>query len=134
LGTVFKVDPTGTFSVLYTFLPCTDPPCSLGQVRNAVYAHHLVRDSKGNLYGIEEINDCALGGGCLFRIDTKGNITDLYDFTENQSGDPFLPQMGVVLGSDDDVYGSTPIGGSGQPGCDDEGFQGCGSVFHLTAH
>ena len=134
LGTVFKVDTTGAFSVLYTFTPCTDPPCTLGQVRNSVYAHHLVRDSKGNLYGIEEINNCALGGGCLFRIDTKENIADLYDFTEDQSGDPFLPQMGLVLGSHDDVYGSTPIGGSSQPGCDDQGFQGCGSVFHLTAH
>lgn len=134
LGTVFKVDTAGVFSVLYTFLPCTDPPCTLGQVRNSVYAHHLVRDSRGNLYGIEEINNCAFGGGCLFRIDTKGNIADLYDFTEDQSGDPFLPQMGLILGSDDDVYGSTPIGGSSQPGCDDEGFQGCGSVFHITAH
>jgi uncharacterized repeat protein (TIGR03803 family) len=134
LGTIFKVDTTGAFRVLYTFIPCTDPPCTEGQVRNSVYAHHLVRDSKGNLYAIEEDNDCALGGGCLVRIDTKGNIADLYDFTQDQSGAPFLPQIGVVLGSHDDVYGSTPIGGSLQPECDDEGFQGCGSVFHISAH
>jgi uncharacterized repeat protein (TIGR03803 family) len=133
LGTIFKVDTSGKFSVLFTFSPCTDPPCTNGQVRNSMYASHLTRDSQGNLYGIEEFNNCALGGGCLFKIDTQGNITDLYDFTEDESGDPFYGSMGLVLGPDGDFYGSTPIGGSAQPACDDQGFtQGCGSVFHLV--
>jgi uncharacterized repeat protein (TIGR03803 family) len=132
LGTIFKVDPSGAFSVLYTFKPCLNPPCHDGEVRNSVYAGHLVRDSKGNLYGIEEDNDCEFGGGCLFKIDTEGKITDVYNFTQQESGSPFYPQMGLVLGPHDDFYGSTPIGGSAQPGCDNEGFQGCGSVFHLV--
>jgi uncharacterized repeat protein (TIGR03803 family) len=132
LGTIFKVDTSGKFSVLFTFSPCTDPPCTKGQVRNSLYASHLVRDSKGNLYGIQEVNNCAFGGGCIFRIDTKGKITDLYDFTQDQSGSPFYQQIGLVLGSDGDFYGSTPLGRSLQPECDDEGFQGCGSVFHIT--
>ncbi len=133
VGTIFKVDTSGKYSVLFDFVPCTEPPCTQGQVRNAVFALHLARNSKGNLYGIEEVNNCALGGGCLFRLDTKGNLAVLYDFTEQQSGAPFVIGMGLVLGSDGDVYGSTPIGGSGQPQCFDEGFtSGCGSVFHLT--
>ena len=133
LGTIFKVDTSGIFSVLFTFRPCTDPPCSDGKVRNSLYASHLARDSQGNLYGIEMVNNCAFGGGCIFRIDTKGKITDLYDFTQDQSGAPFFyDAMGLVLGSDGDFYGSTAIGGSAQPECYDEGFQGCGSVFHLT--
>ncbi len=132
LGTIFKVDTTGKYSVLFTFSPCTDPPCTKGQVRNSLYASHLARDSKGNLYGIQEVNNCAFGGGCIFRIDTKGNIADLYDFTEDQSGDPFYQQMGLVLGSDGDFYGSTPLGGSEQPECDDNIGVQCGSVFHIT--
>ncbi len=134
LGTIFKVDTTGKYSVLFTFSPCTDPPCTKGQVLENLYASHLVRDSKGNLYGIQESNDCAFGGGCIFRIDTKGNITDLYDFTEEESGDPgFYDAMGLVLGSDGDFYGSTPYGGSEEPECfDNLGSQACGSVFHLT--
>jgi uncharacterized repeat protein (TIGR03803 family) len=133
LGTIFKVDTTGKYSVLFTFSPCTDPPCKEGQVLNHLYASHLVRDSKGNLYGLQEVNNCAFAGGCLFRIDTKGKITDLYDFTQDQSGAPIIPSMGLILGSHGDFYGSTPIGGSAQPECNDEGFiQGCGSVFHLT--
>jgi uncharacterized repeat protein (TIGR03803 family) len=135
VGTIFKVDTSGKFSVLFTFVPCTQPPCSEGQVRNPVFALHLVRDSKGNLYGAEQSNDCAKGGGCLFRLDTKGNLTDLYDFEgENEGPDGFTPQ-GVVLGSDDDVYGSMFLGGPPEIGCEDGGFtNGCGTVFHLTAH
>jgi uncharacterized repeat protein (TIGR03803 family) len=133
LGSIFKVDTSGKYSVLFTFSPCTNPPCRDGKVRNSLYASHLVRDAEGNLYGLEMVNDCAFGGGCLFRIDTKGKITDLYDFTQDQSGAPIIPSMGLVLGSHGDFYGSTPVGGSAEPECDDEGFtQGCGSVFHLT--
>lgn len=133
LGTVFKVDTSGKFSVLFTFSPCTQPPCTMGQVRNSLYASHLVKDSKGNLYGIEEVNNCALGGGCVFRIDTKGRITDLYDFTEDQSGDPsFYDAMGLILGSHGDFYGSTPFGGSAEPECFENIGAPCGSVFHLV--
>jgi len=133
VGTIFKVDTSGQFSVLFTFAPCTAPPCTQGQVRNPVFAYHLVKDSRGNLYGIEEVNNCSVGGGCLFRLDTKANLTNLYDFTPQESGAPFASSMGLVLGSDGDVYGSTPIGGPPQAGCQENGFtQGCGSVFHLA--
>jgi len=132
LGTIFKVDTSGKYSVLFTFSPCTDPPCTKGQVRNSLYASHLVRDTKGNLYGIEMVNNCAFGGGCLFRIDTKGKITDLYDFTQDQSGAAIIPSMGLLLGSDGDFYGSTPVGGSAEPECFDNIGEACGSVFHLT--
>jgi len=132
LGTIFKMDTSGKYSVLFAFKPCTEPPCTKGQVLNHLYASHLVRDSKGNLYGIQEVNNCAFAGGCIFRIDTKGNITDLYDFTQEQSGSPFYQQMGLVLGPDGDFYGSTPLGGSEQPECDDNIGVPCGSVFHIT--
>jgi hypothetical protein len=37
--------------------------------------------------------------------------------------------MGVVFGSDGDVYGSMFIGGVDEPDC----TNGCGTVFHLAA-
>lgn len=124
LGTVFKVDTSGKYSVLFTFTPET--------TLNHLYASHLARDSGGNLYGIQQANNCA-GGGCIFRIDPKGNYTDVYDFTFEQSGDPsFYDAMGLVLGSDGDFYGSTPFGGSGEPECFDNFGEPCGSVFHIT--
>jgi uncharacterized repeat protein (TIGR03803 family) len=119
LGTVFKVDTSGKFSVLFTFTPNT--------TRNAVYATHLAMDSKGNLYGLQQYNNCTKGGGCLFRIDSKGKYTDLYDFEGlGEGGDGFLP-VGVVFGSHGDVYGSMFIGGVDEPDC----TNGCGTVFHL---
>lgn len=120
LGTIFKVDTSGKFSVLFTFTP--------NQTRNPVYASHLVRDSKGNLYGAEQSNDCAKGGGCLFRIDPKGNYTDLYDFEGYGEGQDGNQPMGVVFGSDGDFYGSMFIGGKDEPDC----TNGCGTVFHLV--
>lgn len=120
LGTIFKVDTSGKFSVLFTFTPA--------QTRNAVYANHLLRDSKGNLYGAEQSNNCAKGGGCLFRIDPKGNYTDLYDFEGEGEGPDGFDPMGVVFGSHGDFYGSMFIGGKGEPDC----TNGCGTVFHLV--
>jgi uncharacterized repeat protein (TIGR03803 family) len=135
VGTIFKVDTSGKFSVLFTFVPCTLPPCTQGQVRNPVYATHLVRDSKGNLYGVEQSNDCAKGGGCLFRLDTKGNLTDLYDFEGENEGPDGFTATGVVLGSHNDVFGTMFVGGPPETECQDFGFtNGCGTVFHLTAH
>jgi uncharacterized repeat protein (TIGR03803 family) len=125
LGTVFKIDTSGKFSVLFTFTPET--------TLNPVYASYLLRDSTGNLYGLEQSNNCApLHGGCLFRIDTAGNYTDLYDFEyEGEGADGFTP-MGIVFGLDDDVYGSMYTGGSSNGGGDCT--IGCGTVFHLSAH
>jgi uncharacterized repeat protein (TIGR03803 family) len=116
-GTVFKLDTkTGVFSVLFT-----RPPTLSGS--GAYFASLLARDSKGNLYGADKFGG-ANNTGCLFRIDTKGNYTDLVDFQEQVAGenqDGFFP-AGIVLGSADDVYGGMSMGG----------FDGFGTVFHIT--
>jgi uncharacterized repeat protein (TIGR03803 family) len=119
LGTVFKVDTSGQFSVLFTFTPETS--------HSFYYANLLVRDTQGNLYGLQQSNNCALGGGCLFKVDTQGNYTDLYDFPGCPSADGDDPR-GVVLGSDGDFYGSMYFGGTNAFTCGD----GDGTVFHLT--
>jgi uncharacterized repeat protein (TIGR03803 family) len=116
-GTIFKLDTkTGVFSVVFT-----RPPNLPGS--GAYFASLLARDSKGNLYGADKFGG-ANNTGCLFRIDTKGNYTDLADFQEQTAGfneGGFFP-MGIVLGSADDVYGSMMLGG----------FSGFGTVFHIT--
>jgi len=124
LGTIFKVDTEGNFSVLFTFTPET--------TLNYVYASHLARDSQGNLYGMQEANDCA-GAGCLFRIDTEGNYTVVYNFDFQQTGGgAFITGLtpGLLLGSDGTIYGTTPVGGNSNGGglC----TQGCGTVYQLV--
>lgn len=115
-GTIFKLDTkTGVFSVLFA------RPATLGS--SPYYASLLVRDSKGNLYGAQDFGG-AHGTGDLFRIDTAGNYTDLFDFQEQSSGfneGGFFP-AGIVLGSAHDVYGSMREGGFGR----------LGTVFHIT--
>ena len=116
-GTIFKLDTkTGAFKVLFT-----RPPTLSGS--GAYYANLLARDSEGNLYGAQQFGG-ANNTGCLFRIDTKGNYTDLFDFqmqTDGYNQDGFWPE-GIVLGSAGDFYGSMMFGGS----------YGLGTVFHIT--
>ena len=116
LGTIFKLDTTtGAFSVLYSFTPKTYP--------DSFFASHLVRDSEGNLYGAQQMGG-AHNTGCLFRINTKGKYTDLYDFDLQIGGtntDGWWA-VGVVLGSHGDFYTSMSTGG----------FTGWGTVFHIT--
>jgi uncharacterized repeat protein (TIGR03803 family) len=115
-GTIFKVDTkSGAFSVLFTFTPSI--------TRSSFFANLLVRDSKGNLYGAQKF-DGAHNTGCLFKIDTKGRYSDLYDFEMQENGrneDGFFP-AGVILGSHGDFYGSMDLGGT----------SGFGTVFHIT--
>jgi uncharacterized repeat protein (TIGR03803 family) len=119
LGTVFEVDASGHFHVLFTFTPAI--------TKADGYANLLVRDSNGNLYGAKQYNG-ANGTGCLFRIDPQGNYTDLFDFQgEGEGQDGFFP-MGVVPGPNGDFYGSMLMGGLSEHDCQ----AGCGTVFHLT--
>lgn len=100
-GTVFKVDPTGTETVLYNFTGSTD-----GGNPEA----GLIRDGKGNLYGTT-----AGGGssflGTVFKLDPSGTETVLYNFTGGaDSGNPSWGSL--VRDSAGNLYGTTQQGGA----------------------
>jgi uncharacterized repeat protein (TIGR03803 family) len=100
-GVVFKLDPTGTETVLYAFTGGADGAYPLGG---------LIRDSAGNLYGT------ASGGGAsrqgvVFKLDPTGTETVLYNFTGGADGG--FPQAGLTLDSAGNLYGTTYYGGSG---------------------
>jgi uncharacterized repeat protein (TIGR03803 family) len=80
-------------------------------------------DSQGNLYGTTAFGG-ASGSGTVFRLDTKGKLTDLYSFTGYSDGNE--PWAGVILDSQDNLYGTTQYGGAS---CN---YPGCGVVFKLT--
>ena len=108
-GTIFKVTPTGTLTVLHSFDVTVD---------NGAYPIvPLTLGTDGNFYGIA--TDC-FGGGCsqadMFEITSKGTFTDIYNFPiigGNNNSDPGSPLLLSTVGS---FYGTTYVGGSNSAG------------------
>ena len=108
VGVVFKVDPSGHETVLYTFTGGND----------GAYPNGVIRDLQGNLYGTAS-NGGATGFGVVYKVDTSGNETVLYTFTGgNDGGDP---SAGVIRDLQGNLY-STAYGG---------GAFGAGVVFKV---
>ncbi len=84
----------------------------------------LVQAGDGNLYGAT--CDHGPGGdGTIFRITLAGALTVQHNFVSSTDGN--CPTADLVVGSDDNLYGTTSMGGAG--GC---GGAGCGTVFRQT--
>jgi uncharacterized repeat protein (TIGR03803 family) len=113
-GVVFKLDTTGTETVLHRFT---------GGADGADPEAGLVRDSAGNLYGTTLAGgNLACGCGVVFKLDTTGKETILHRFTGGADGrNPGL--AGLVRDSAGNLYGTTSAGGN--LAC------GCGVVFKL---
>lgn len=117
-GTLFKLAPDGTFSVLYTFTGGND-----GAEPNGP----LAPDPKGNFYGTAyEGGQCGnLFGGCgtVFKVAPDGTLAVLHNFAGAKDG--AYPQAGLLKAGDGYLYGTTTEGGGDS--CD----QGCGTVFRI---
>jgi uncharacterized repeat protein (TIGR03803 family) len=122
LGSVYKLDPLGNITVLYSF---TTP-------EGGEYPEGLVMEAAGNLYGV------TLGGGTgtgcyynscglIFKLDTGGNFTVLHTFT---GGDGELP-TNLTIDKAGNLYGTT-LGGDGKGSLECSAYHGCGVVFKLT--
>ena len=104
-GTVFKVTPTGTESVLYSF--CAQSNCTDG----ADPVSALVMDTAGNLYGTTS-GGGANSIGTVFRVAPNGTETVLHSFAGSDGSDPIagLIRQGINL------YGTTTAGGANNGG------------------
>lgn len=115
-GTVYKMNMAGSETVLFSFSDGAD---------GGVPDGGLVLDSAGNMYGTTYIGG-TFGFGTIFKLDSAGNETVLYNFTGGADGkNPYF----VVLLRDQagNLYGTTSAGGG--TGC---GGSGCGTVFKLA--
>ena len=108
-GTVFKLSPSGTETVLYSFACSADGA--------SPYAG-LIADSAGNLYGTS-LGGCAASNGTVFKV-TPSGMTVLYSFTGGADG--ALPYAGLIADSAGNLYGTTYSGGTAF----------VGTVFKLT--
>jgi uncharacterized repeat protein (TIGR03803 family) len=117
-GTVFKLDGTGTETVLHVFTCGVD-----GGLPQA----GLLRDTAGNLYGTTSAGGTS-GQGTVFRIDTSGKESVLYSFTGGSDGG--TPEAALIRDSVGNLYGTTANGGN-LVNCNLTDSAGCGVVFKL---
>jgi len=87
----------------------------------------LVRDSKGNLYGVTEdggSTSCGgVGCGAVYRLGRDGTLKLLHSFSYS---DGATPDGELFRGPSGKLFGTTYFGGSNSCG------SGCGSVWSLT--
>ncbi len=111
-GTVFKVDPTGQETVLYSF--CSTADCPDGSMPSA----GLFMDAKGNLYGTTLSggtgNNCTgqlfSGCGTVFELSADGTETVLHTFT-GVAPDGALPYSRLIMDAKGNLYGTASSGG-----------------------
>jgi uncharacterized repeat protein (TIGR03803 family) len=109
-GTVFKLAPDGTESVLYAFTGAGDG----GEPYGGVTA-----DSSGNLYGTTITGGNPQGLGVVFELRSRGMLKVLHTF--EGASDGAWPEAGVALDNSGNVYGTAYA----------EGPDGWGTVFRV---
>jgi uncharacterized repeat protein (TIGR03803 family) len=110
-GTIFKIAPGGTETVLYSFTGGSD---------GGAPAAGLIADKAGNFYGTTPQGGTE-NWGTVFKLATSGTETVLYSFGGKLDGG--YPLAGVIADKAGNLYGTTENGGKGR----------AGTVFKLTA-
>jgi len=106
-GTVFKITPSGAFTVLHSFAgPEGQNPASA-----------LIQATDGNFYGTTASGG-ANGAGTVFKMTATGVLTDLHDFDGTDGAQP----IGLVQDTNGTIYGIAAGGGT----------SGEGTIFSLA--
>jgi uncharacterized repeat protein (TIGR03803 family) len=110
-GTLFKVTPDGTESIVYAFSGSQD-----GQL-----PAKPIQGTDGNFYGTAYWGGGTNGYGIIYKVTPSGEETILQSFT-NTDGGPANPGAGLTLGADGNFYGTSTGGGT----------SGQGTFFRMT--
>jgi uncharacterized repeat protein (TIGR03803 family) len=110
-GTVFKLAPDGTYTVLHYF----DPRNGDGQFP----VGGLARDAAGNIYGTTVGSGGISNGGVVFQLAPDGTETILHRFVHRRDG--FFPEGDLRRTRSGFLYGTATDGGE----------SGGGIVFRL---
>jgi uncharacterized repeat protein (TIGR03803 family) len=122
-GTIFRITPGGTFTMLHSFNG-TDGQQPLSG---------LVQASDGNFYGTAYLGG-ANGAGTVFKITPSGTLTTLHNFcSQTNCADGAILYAGLVQGTDGNFYGATAAGGANDKNnCQEDLIDGCGTLFEIT--
>jgi uncharacterized repeat protein (TIGR03803 family) len=120
-GTVFKLTPAGSLTVLYAFVGQSDGCNPHGGV---------IADGAGNIYGTTQYGGgrgCYQQTGCgtVFRLAPDGTETVLYSFADGSDG---AQPLSNLIADDQGIFYGTTFGGGGA----DCSSYGCGTVFKLA--
>jgi uncharacterized repeat protein (TIGR03803 family) len=128
-GTVFELTPPATFcksiqcywneTLLYSFMRAPD-----GQ--NPQF-ENLAFDQAGNIYGTTQQGGMYAGGTAFELTPSAGGYTERIIHSFGSGTDGEYPDAGVVLDGAGNVYGTTPLGGTGNQ-CNTS----CGTVYQLV--
>lgn len=116
-GTVFKLTPDGTKTILYNFAG--------GALDAASPSSTPILDQHGNIYGTGKFGGGNCNCGAVYKIAKNGKETLLHSFAGDSDG--FSPGYGLTRDEDGNLYGATTEGGSSN--CDNFG---CGTIYTLS--
>ena len=114
-GTVWKMTPSGAFTVLHSFVPKEgDTPVA-----------QLTEGTDGYLYGVGAYDGAYANFGAVFKISFTGTLTTLHSF---DSSDGSYPYAALLQATDGKFYAPAFGGGPIRPAC----WFGCGTVFSVS--
>ncbi len=130
-GTVFELVGSGgdwTFHNIYTFTGGNDGISPSGR---------LLLDKDGNFFGLTVVGGAGIchgehGCGAAFELARAGTSWTESIIHSFQGGtDGALPELAsLTIDAKGNLYGETMFGGGGN--CDEQGLEGCGTIFKLT--
>lgn len=111
---MFKVTPSGTFTVLHNF-----------DGTDGNFPNGLIQATDGNFYGTTgDIDNEA--GGSIFKMTSAGNVTTLHKFVGTDGATPIM----LIQHTNGLLYGVTGDGGKGS--CSFDPSTGCGTIFSVN--
>jgi uncharacterized repeat protein (TIGR03803 family) len=121
MGSVYELTPSGKLSNFYSF--CSLANCADGA--NPVGTPILGSD--GNLYGATAFGGSdasgSNGAGTVYKLTLEGKLTTLYAFCPTLPCSDGVNPVGIIQGSEGNLYGATSSGGTG----------GEGTIFEITS-
>jgi uncharacterized repeat protein (TIGR03803 family) len=105
-GTVFQIDPAGTYTALYSF--GADP-------KDGIFPNSdMILDAAGNLYGTTSRGQ--VNQGTVFKLSPAGVETILHSFEGGSDDGAYPESSALVADGEGNLYGVTQYGGTSDKG------------------